>query len=465
MAGSRVWLRLAGPIAAGLLACGCASPQLEMDAAFPPDPTFAPDHRYTLDDLIRLSVHRNAGLDVARYEADAVQGLVDQVKSLWLPMLRYNFAAIAYDNDLNYKANAFNIVSLDVPITGTYNIVNSVALAQILATFGKRTSGLKQAKMYQAILRLQVLVKQDGLAQDVATYYHFVCLTSEIDAVLEDSIRRLRVFHQVAAEQNRLGSLRVNQLDSLQAELLVSQLEQLRVAIQAGRRQAYAALRQAVGVGRDEPLELASTGLPPAVTQAQAQRAYEAIVLGFGQRPELHQVDLFAKLRAEQVNFAKAAWAPNIAFVGSFINISGNNNTILGVVDGLIASIIIDWPLYDPARRAKLREALALEQAAASFQRQIEELIALEIEVTSIECQRALVTAFKTARALELAAEHYDATRQAYSRELVPASAVAIALAIDTAVKVQHLAALFAYHNGMARLKRVTADREAAFGY
>ena len=42
---------------------------------------------------------------------------------------------------------------------------------------------------------------------------------------------------------------------------------------------------------------------------------------------------------------------------------------------------------------------------------------------------------------------------------------VAIALGIDAVVKIQHLFALFSYHNGQARLKRVTADREKAFGY
>src|SRR5262244_2458661 len=106
-------LRLLLVVAAGALAlCGCAPNNARVDPVFPPAPSFSADHRYTLDDLIRLSVHRNSGLDVARYEADAVQGLGDQVKSRWLPVRRYNLAPSAYDNDLNYKSNAFNIVSL-----------------------------------------------------------------------------------------------------------------------------------------------------------------------------------------------------------------------------------------------------------------------------------------------------------------------------------------------------------------
>lgn len=448
-------------IASAGLVGGCAD-NLAAPAVFPPAPRFPRDHRYSLGDLIQLSIQRNAGLDAARYEAEAVQGLVDQVKALWLPTARFDLAATAYDNDLSYKASAFGLVHIDVPITGAYNVTNTVALGQILATFGKRTSGLRQAKMYAAIRKLDVLRQQDAVVLDVTTYYDLVLLTSELDAILEDTQRRVQVFRQVAREQNARGSLRVATLDTLEADFFVSQLEQLRIALQAGRRQAYAALRQSVGVDRDEPLELADVRLPPALTPAEKQSVYETIVAGFPRRPEIQMVDLFAKLRAEQVNFAKRAWAPNIAFVGSFINIAGNHNTIVGALDGLVAGIIVDWSIYDPSRRAKLREALGLEKAAEAFQRQVESLITLEIEVTKIDAQRALATVFHAARALDIADEHYDTARQAFSHNLAPASTVATALAIDMIAKAQHAAALFGYHQAKAKLRRVTADRENA---
>lgn len=450
---------------AGLLLSGCAESIREPIAIFPPAPQFEADHAYTLDELVNLSIHRNASLEAARYEAESVRGLVDQVKALWLPFARYDFAATAYDNDFNYKANAYNLVSIDVPITGNYNITNTAAIGQIVATFGKRSSGLKQAKMYEAIKKLDILRQQDAVALDVCTYYHLINLTSGIDAILEDSQRRLDVLKQVAAEQNARGSLRVSSLDTMQAEFFSNQIEQLRIAMQAGRRQAYAAMRQSVGVGRDEPLKLASTQLPPALEPGQKQAVYETIAAGFAARPELRMADLFAKIRAEQVTFAKRAWAPNIVLLGSFVNVSGNHNTIVGVVDGLIAGLVVDWPIYEPARRAKLYEALGLEKAAEAFQRQVEELVTLEIEVSAIEGQKALATVFRAVRAAEIAADHYAATRQAYSRELVPASTIAIALGIDMVAKVQHEFALFSYHQARAKLRRVTADREQALGY
>lgn len=448
-----------------LAVAGCAAPLHESGSVFPPAPAYSADHRYTLDELIGLSIHRNAELDVARYEAEAAQGIVDQVKSLWLPTIRYDFAATAYDNDFNYRASAFGVAHLNVPITGAYNITNTAAIGQILASGGKRTSGLKQAKMYAAIKKLDILRLQDKVALDVALYYNIVALTSEIDAVLEDTQRRMQVFRQVAQGQDARGSLHVTHMDALEADFFVAELEQARVAVQATRRQAYSALRQAVGVDHDEPLMLASTSLPPALTPEQIKGVYQTIVLGFARRPELRMVDLFARLRAEQVNFAKAAWAPNVAFLGSFVNVAGNNNSIVGAIDGLIAGLVIDWPIYDPARRARLREALGMEQAAAAFQRQVEELVTLEIETTAVECQRALVTVFKSARALEIAGEHYDVTRQAFSHNIVPASSVAIALGVDMFAKVQHLAALFTYQQDRALLRRVTADRESALGY
>jgi outer membrane protein TolC len=434
-------------------------------AVFPPEPKFPADHLYTLDDLVRLSIHRNASLDVARYEAEAVQGLVDQVKALWLPMLRYDFAATAFDNDFSYRVRALHLATINVPITSSYNLTSSFTLSEILYTGGKRTSGLKQAKMYAAIKKLEVLRLQDAVAFDVATYYHLVCLTSDIDAVLEDTLRRMRVFRQVADGLTERGSLRANRLDGLEADLVVSQIEQLQIAVRAGRQQAYGAMKQAVGLNPGEPLLLKQPSLVPAVTPTELARAWVAVAKGFAERPENQQVSLFTKIRAEQVAFAKAAFAPNIIFLGNQVSISGHPYSILDAVDGLIASFIIDIPIYDPARRGKLREALGLEQASLAFQNQVEQLITLEIDVTAVEAQKALATALRAARAEQVAIEHTDTTRQAYSRELVPSSSVVIAIGLEALMKISRLSALFNYHNTRAKLKRVTADREAQYGY
>ena len=446
-------------------AWGCAPDPKSPIAQFPPEPAYPRDHQYTLDELVELSLFRNASLDVSRYEAEAAQGLVDQVKALWLPTLRYDFAATAYNNDFNYRVRAYHIATINVPLTGAYNITNNFNLAQIVSTGGKRTSGLKQAKMFAAIKRIDVERQRDAVAYDVATYYQLVCLTNDIDAVLDDTLRRLRVFRQVAQGLNARGSLRASDLDFLEADFLVSELEQLQMAIRAGRQQAYAAMKQTVGLNPDEPLVIRSASLPPLVTPQERQSVIAAVVQGFLARPENKEVNLFTRIRAEQVKFAKAAWAPNIVVLGNEINVSGQPYAIFNAVDGLIAGILIDLPVYDPARRGRLREALGFEQAALAFQKQVEELITLEIDVTAIDAQRALATLLRAADARRVAADHYDAARQAYSRELIPASGVVVALGLDAVAKLGYLQALFSYHNAKAKLKRVTADRETPYGY
>jgi outer membrane protein TolC len=432
---------------------------------FPPAPVYPPDHEFTLDELVDLSVHRNPSLDVSRYVADAALGLVDQVKALWLPAVRYDFAATAYSKQMVYNMRALHIVPVKVPLTGAYNITNNVALAEIVSTGGKRTSGLKQAKMFAALTRIDVLRQQDLVAFGVAASYQIVCLTTQIDAVLDDALRRIRVFRQVAAGLNERGSLRANDLDSLEAEFLVTQLEQLQIAVRAGRAQAYCALKKAVGLNPAEPLLLRSATLPPLVTPAERLSVAAAIVQGFLHRPETQEVNLFARIQAEQVKFAKAAWAPNIVVLGNEITIAGNGNPILNAIDGIIAGVIIDVPIYDPARRARLREALGLEQAGLALQREVEQLVTLEIDVSALEAQKALALVMRAARAVQIAAEHYDASRQAYSRELIPAAGVVTAVVLDAGAKIEQLTVLFNYHVARANLKRAMADRETAYGY
>ncbi len=450
---------------APLLWSGCAADGPRIKRVFPPAPTFPQDHRYTLDDLVQLAIHNNSSLDVARWEAEAAQGLVDQVKALWLPTLRYNFAALFYDNDKNYEANVFDLATLNVPITGPFNLTNAFSFTQILGTGGKRTSGLKQAKMFARIKELDVFRIEDQVVFDVANFYHLVCLTNEIDTILDDATRRLRVFRQVAEELNGRGSLRAGNVDAMQADYFVMQLEQLRVAVRAGRHQAYQALRTFVGVSRNTPLPLASASLPAVATDFQQLDIASQIIRGFQRRPENNQVNLFTKIREQQVEFAKAEWRPNFAIIGTYADIRGPNNTIIDQVDGLLASFLIDLPLYNPARRGRLREALGMEHASKAFQKQVEELITLEIEVTAVDAHSATTNLIKADRAQHVAARHYQATRQAYSRELIAASNVVTAIALDMLAKIQHQQALFNHHTAMAKLRRVTADRDAEFGY
>src|SRR5512138_2932334 len=115
---------MAGLCLGALLGCASTRPS-DPPAQFPPAPQYPSDHRYTLDELLELSIHRNASLDVARYEAEAVQGLVDRVKALWLPALRWDAAAVYYDNDMSYKARALNLVTVNIPLTGNYNFENA----------------------------------------------------------------------------------------------------------------------------------------------------------------------------------------------------------------------------------------------------------------------------------------------------------------------------------------------------
>ncbi|HUN82097.1 MAG TPA: TolC family protein [Phycisphaerae bacterium] len=448
------------------LSGGCAAPEPPSpDTVVQPVHHFPADHKFTLDELVDLSIERNASLDVSRYEAEAAQGLVDQVKALWLPMLRYDFAATAFDNDMNYRVRAFHLATINVPITGSYNLLNSVALAQIVSTGGKRTSGLKQAKMYAAIKKLDVLRQRDAVAQDVATYYQLVCLTNDIDAVIDDALRRIRILRQVSGGLNQRGSLRSSSLDTLEADFVIAEVEQIQIAIRAGRQQAYSALKQSVGLDPGEPMLLRQTSLPPAATPAELVRASLEIAKGFMARPENKEVNLFTKIRAEQVKFAKAAWAPNIIFLGNFVNNYNDSPTITNAIDGLLASFLIDVPIYDETRRGKLREALGLEQASLAFQRQVEQLITLEIDVTAIDAQKALASVFRAEWAAQAAAEHCKATRQAYSKELVPAANVVIAIGLDALAKVGRLGTLFNYHNAKTHLKRVTVDRESRYGY
>jgi outer membrane protein TolC len=449
-----------------VLLLSCAKPQSpDWQSAGGPAPLSFPEgHRYSADELVEIALRRNAALDVARYEAEAVRGLVDQVKALWLPVIRYGFGVVVFDNDISYQVRALRAINVNVPITGNVNLLGEFSVGQILFTSGKRTSGLRQAELFARIKQLEVVHVRDGVALDVSNYYLLVLLTTDIDRVLDETVRRLRVFRQVSQELSQRGSQRSNRLDMLKAEYFIEQVEQGRVAAQAGRFEAFEALRQAAGLQRSEPMPLAAAALPPAPGAEEWLSVYAQIVKGFANRPELRQVDYLQKLRERQVEFAKAGYGPNVFFLGGGVQSVDNVNSIIDQ-DFLFASLFVDLPIYDPAQKGRLREALANRNAADAFQRQIEELITLEIEVTSVDAQKALANVLKAARAQATGAEHYQAARQAFSRELIDGQDLVTAIGLDSLARIQYLQAVYEYHFARAKLKRVTAEREERYGY
>lgn len=454
-------------LAAGLLLAAGCGPAGKRPALheFPPRPQYPADHEYSLDEMIDLSVYDNPGLDAARYTAAAAEGFVDIAKSLYLPTVGYDFVAAGYSNDLSYSQRVLGLVRVNIPLTSAYTINNTASVAQIVATFGKRTSVLRQTKDLVAIQKLEILALQDCIAFQVAEFYFLVGLANDIDAVLEDTLRRLRVFHKVAQGLNQRGSLRASSLDTLEASLLITQIEQLRIATQAARQQAYEALRVAIGLPHDKPLRLRAASLPPPTSTIEILDNAATLARGFWQRPELRQLDLLADLFHEQVKFAKAAWMPNIAFAGAATVTTGNTNAVLNAVEGLIGTVVLDWSIYSPARVALLRQSLAAERASMALQQQIEQLLTLEMQTTRLNAQKSLAMVLRAAQARQYAAEHYRLARQAYSRELVPASQVIIALSLDMAAKLEYLATLSGYHGNRACLKRVMGDRGVKYGF
>ena len=446
-----------------LLCAGCESPPKGPVARFPPAPRYPSDHRYTLDELMTLAIFHNPTLDAARNSAEAAQGLVDQVKSLWLPQIRYDFLAAGYSNDLNYKVRALGLASINVPITSAYTINNTATLGQIITTSGKRTSALKQVKMLAEIERLQVKVLQDCLVFDVASLYYLVCLTNDIDAVLEDTLRRVRVFREVSRNLNQLGSLKATLLNTQEADFLIRQIEELRIVTQATRYQTYQAMRTFIGTPREEILQLETISLPPVLSDQVLLSRAATIARGFLRRPELRQVDLLADLFREQVTFVKRGYLPNVAFLGSATDTVGNTNAILNAVKGLIGAVVVDVPIYDPAQKGRLRTALGLERASKAIQQQVEDLITLEMDVTRTDVQKTLAMVLKTVQTREVAGEHYRASRQASSRDLALASDVIVAMSLDMLARLEYLQALYSYHCAQARFKRVTADLETMY--
>jgi len=196
---------------------------------------------------------------------------------------------------------------------------------------------------------------------------------------------------------NQRGSLRASDLDYMEADFFILELEQLRIAAQAGRQQAYTALKQFVGIPQMSRSFSRVHRFPRGHAEGRDQRL-GGVAKGFLGRPENQQVDLFKHIRKEQVNFAKAAFARTWCWPRATSIARGTTTPS--------SKRFRDW-WSRPSSCADLRPGAArgaarspgLEQASLAFQRQ-----GRGTHYSGNQChdgrrQKSLVTIFKAAQA------------------------------------------------------------------
>ena len=333
-------------------------------------------------EAVQLALRENraiAGVDAA---ARASTARIDGARSGWLPKLNYSESWVRSDNPVfvfsslltqhQFGVENFNIGPLNRP-DAMNNFQSLLSVDQPLYDAGQTRNAVKSAGLSRQMTAEEKRRTEMQVISGVVRAYYGAVLAAESLKTAEQAVRSAEADLKRAESVHAAGMS--TDVDVLSIRVHLATVTEQRIQRAADLDVAQSALNDVLGVPLDTrhklTTELRRLDLPEVELASFERDASSA-------RPEARASHLEADLAKAQVDSAKSALLPQVAFHGAFeadrqqfINKGGAN---------WLASIGLRWNLFNGNEdRAKIEESRHwLERAHADEQR-VDSAVRLEV--------------------------------------------------------------------------------------
>ena len=333
-------------------------------------------------EAVQLALRENkaiAGIDAA---ARASTARIDGARSGWLPKLNYSESWVRSDNPVfvfsslltqhQFGVENFNIGPLNRP-DAMNNFQSLLSVDQPLYDAGQTRNAVKSAGLSRQMTAEEKRRTEMQVISGVVRAYYGAVLAAESLKTAEQAVRSAEADLKRAESVHAAGMS--TDVDVLSIRVHLATVTEQRIQRAADLDVAQSALNDVLGVPLDTrhklTTELRRLDLPEVELASFERDASSA-------RPEARASHLEADLAKAQVDSAKSALLPQVAFHGAFeadrqqfINKGGAN---------WLASIGLRWNLFNGNEdRAKIEESRHwLERAHADEQR-VDSAVRLEV--------------------------------------------------------------------------------------
>lgn len=403
-------IRILGGLVGFVVALGSAGAQ----------PAASDTVRLNLKQCLDMAMSRN--LDIVESQLERDQAVIDRFEAdmaRWLPVFEVRSFASAVKDARGRVTDTVNTTSWDK--FGPYFEI-SVQAAQPITTFGRVTALRRAARSGIEAREAGINVRRAEVAGEVYRYYYGVLLARELLDILSDASDKIGLVRDKVRTLLGEGSSKVTTVDLMKIDVYSFELERKRIEAGKSIRLALAALRRALGIPHDTPLDIVNTPLRPVPERVPSLDSLEG--LAFSRRPELAQVRAGVEGRRQQLIAAEAERWPT-PFIGaefSYRVAPGREllteNPFVG--DGynglgLRAAFGLQYTLDLSGREARIRRARLAYREMLRKQEWARASIALEVEKAYLENEEAAQNStlgLKSRRAgralLVQTAERYD---------------------------------------------------------
>lgn len=331
----------------------------------------------TLGAGVRLALERNETLQAARAAHRRAQGQVGEERAEGLPQL---------DLGVNYTHNwvlptfVFDTAQghTSVKIGTDENLAGTLRLRQNLYAGGRVRAGLNSAREQEAQAAEAEREARQSVQEEVERRFYALLHDQELAQVSDLALQRARANLRQVEALRQAG--RVADYDLLRAQVQVASLRSDSTQAQNRRALSSLALKETLGMGLDQPLEIA--GEFRQQTRLDLGAVEPLVRMGLDQRPGLRQFEHQLQARQGRVKVEQSRALPAVEFQSTGQLQFQNNEFDLGADDSWrrnwSTAVSVQMPLFDGlrihSRVSQARQEARQQEAELAKARRVAEL-------------------------------------------------------------------------------------------
>ena len=357
----------------------------------------------TIDEAIDLAIRQNPFHMATREQENQARAGVRQARAGFLP----TFNAQGTDN-LAEKVFSLPFPSMipgepptEVEIDFTKDYQMAFTLGVPLFAGGQIRAGYRQAKYGLEASREAVRLSEQETVYGVKQSFYGYLLAREFASVAEEALTLAEKFSDNVRNLYAVGM--ASKFDLLRSEVQVANLKPQAIKARNGVDVAALALKTAIGVDLDTPIEVrGDLGAPPldAATEGVVEEAQAS-------RPELRQIDYQRGMAAEMLKMARGSLWPTVAVVGSFNYWADALNLNKGTWDNFYTiNLSVTLPIFNGFEtQARIGQSKAAIRELEWARKGLSEAVALEVRQAVLNLHQAKETLLSQEKNVEQARE------------------------------------------------------------
>lgn len=436
--------------------------------------------RYQLEDCIRIALKNRVELNMADFDISHAENLVKEAKSYYYPKLNLTTGYThfrkpsTFDADVDISAikkpiqpllSQFGIeipsvIPQEVEVGKKDWVSVGVDLNQPLFTFGRLKEGLKQAEISHSIALVQKEKTKKTIVYEVKKSFYGLQYMRHLHQLIKDMEARATVVEKLVEIAYKTETLEKNgkpttRLDYLKARNFRSEVQARLVEAEKNLRASFSALKMAMGLNEDRPLEIEEFPLER-ISEIDVKSQLDEIkkkVLekNYDLKTTRLQVSLFeSKKRA-----SKLEYLPFIALQGQYIGPEDR----YGVSHFWYLGIGLKIPIFDGfLTKAKIGQSESQFLKAQTQKGLFEMSLPVKVEhlLLALEEFKREIEILK--EAVKDAKERTELAADGFSIGSVEYDELLLSQRTELELRSAYLRSLYGYHTTMAEIDYISGE-------